>query len=226
MTKKLYPFSFSQLSNLQEDDYPRIPARIEPLNLKRRVERNYQKQMDNFNEMTSKAFHNYPHQTIVGKDTLTWLPQEDLNQICGELFGKSDDYVACTNHSVPTDDELASISFIPAGSNTYVLDSLPKPIWPSVFKHESDHHAITSAKHAMAYEATQQKDNVYFPIVLENIFLQKKESLDSINNAMDETDWFKWFTPNPPEVQHYDYEPSIKKIILDYIKEQEKFNEK
>lgn len=181
---------------------------------------NHRAQTDNFSKMLEEAFKNWPNKTVVEQDTFTWLPQDELNEICSALFGKSDSYVACTNHTGATNDQLKEKSFPFTGSNTYMLNLYPKSAWHDTGFHEGTHHSISSANQAMAYDAMQKSlECPAYKAEFEENFRKKALFLNYLNTVIDDIDQIEWEAPSPPKIKKHNYEPLIKEILLDYEKE-------
>jgi len=76
MAKDPYSHDFILISeDSSEEKQPPIPYKTQTQRVLQ-AKSNYQKQMDNYSEMLQKAFDNWPQETVVGRDTLTWLSKD------------------------------------------------------------------------------------------------------------------------------------------------------
>jgi len=190
MAKNPYYHDFVLFAEDSSDEkQPSIPYR----NLSQRAlqaENVYQKQMDNYNEMLQVGFDNWPQETVVGRDSLTWLPKDSLDRICAKLNHKKDDYVACTFHNEPPLSDFKNDEFPVAGSHTYMLRNLPMSMWKYVGNHEKDHHAVSSAKMTAVYDAYQNVDSSNM-LNARSVLFNAIKKLDSVNKYMEKTDWLQ-----------------------------------
>lgn len=191
------------------------------------AELEYHKQIDNYNEMLEKGFENWPFETILGLDTLTWLSEDSLANVCEKRNGKQGDYTACTFHNEPPIKDFKNKELPTAGSHTYMSSLLPESIWKDVGNHEKDHHSATTAMQVLVHAAHQQNTPVH-KIPSLNAYLQKEvKNLRDINDSTERTDWLQKNSLGKYLVQkRINHEPLIRNSLLNSLRGLDDYEEK
>lgn len=218
MAKNSFFHNFLSSSNDSFEDYlPPVPHKI-PTERAQKAEEVYQKQMDNYNKMLDEGLKNWPYQTVVGQDTLTWLSEDSLAKLCSKQNGEDGDYTACTFHNEPPIGEFAKSKLPIAGSRTYMSSNLPRSIWRDIANHEKDHHAVTSAKQTMMFDASHHLNQGKIP-VQRNILRGAINNLNEFNDYIETTNWLQRNSLGKYLIKkRLNHEPKVRNSLLDYIR--------